>query len=130
MRQSWRPVTLLERVSNTFSCAYSKSSRDCFFCRTTLVAAFEVIKRKEIKKKNVNGEIVFALIKLFHHSVHPHPFLLGGGGERGWTSYQRFDRRGGCWEKKGCLFSGGGGRVQFLDKNKLKSGILNDKKSL
>ena len=102
------------------------------------MAAFEVIKRKELKKKNINGEIVFALIKLFHHSVHPPPLSAwggGGGGEggvepltKGLTGPQFSE--GGCWERKGCLFSGGGGRVQFLDKNKLKSGILNAKKSL
>ena len=47
------------------------------------MAAFEVIKRKELKKKTINGEIVFALIQLFHHSVHPPPLSAWGGGEGG-----------------------------------------------
>ena len=41
-----------------------KLFRDCFFNRTTPVAAFEVSFsiKKEFQKKKVNGEIVFALI--------------------------------------------------------------------
>ena len=33
---------LLKRDFDSFSCAYSKSSRDCFFYQTTPVADFEV----------------------------------------------------------------------------------------
>ena len=36
---------------------------------------------------------------------------------------------GGCWERRGDFFQGGGG-VQFYIKNKLKSEIFNDEKSL
>ena len=51
-----------------FSCEYSKSFRESFFHRTTPVAALEVnfSIRKEFLKKKVSGEIVFALISLFH----------------------------------------------------------------
>ena len=34
--------------------------------------------------------------------------------------------RGGCWKRGGNFFQGG---LQFLQKNKLKSEIVNDKKS-
>ena len=34
--------SLLKRDSNTFSCSYSKSVRDCYFYKTILVAAFVV----------------------------------------------------------------------------------------
>ena len=36
---------------------------------------------------------------------------------------------GGCWERRGVgdFFQGGGGDCNFLTKNKLKSGMLNDK---
>ena len=68
------------------------------------------------------------------HSVHPHPppFLLGGG----WTSYQIFKKgsligpqllEGGWWERSEWLFSGG---CNFYIKDKVKSEIFNDKKSL
>ena len=76
------------------------------------------LEPSQASKRERSGQIVFALIKLFHHSVHPHPFLLGG-------------REGlNLSPKKGVPFFRGWGRVQFLDKNKLKSGILNAKKSL
>ena len=70
-QQAWRPATLLKRDFNTFSCAYYKSFRDCFFYRTTLVAAFEVSFsiRNEFLKKKVNGEIAFVVINLFHMQI-------------------------------------------------------------
>ena len=66
----------------------------------------------------------------------PSPILLGG-----WTSYQIFKKRGGgligpqfleggCWERGGVTFFRGGGGCNFLTKNKIKSGIFYDKKSL
>ena len=62
----------------------------------------------------------------------PPPFLLGGG----WTSYQIFKKgsligpqllEGGWWERSEWLFSGG---CNFYIKDKVKSEIFNDKKSL
>ena len=60
------------------------------------------------------------------------PFCRGG-----WASNQIFKKEGGftgpqlleegCWERGGNLFQG---RLQFSTKNKLKSEIFNDKKSL
>ena len=66
----------------------------------------------------------------------PHPLLLGG-----WASYQIFKKKGGgligpqfleggCWERGGGWISLGGGSCNFLTKNKIKSGIFYDKKSL
>ena len=63
-----------------------------------------------------------------------HPFCW----ERGWIYNQIFKKReegltgpqlleGGCWERGGDFFQGG---VQISHKNKLKSEIFNDKKSL
>ena len=49
------------------------------------------------------------------------PFLLGGG----LTGPQLLE--GGCWERGGDFFQGG---CNFHIKNKLKSEIFNDKKSL
>ena len=73
------------------------------------------------------------------YSVHPLPhFLLGC-----WLSYEILNKggldrvsifRGGCWERSGDLFQDGGlgegGGGSFYIKNKLKSEIFNDKKSL
>ena len=63
----------------------------------------------------------------------PSPFLLGWGVE----PPTKFSKRGsltgpqllegGCWERGGDFFQGG---LQFSHKNKLKSEIFNDKKSL
>ena len=63
-----------------------------------------------------------------------HPLCRGGGGvenlqpnfqkEGGLTGPKLLE--GGCWEKGGDFFQG----VQFSHKNKLKSEIFNDKKSL
>ena len=65
------------------------------------------------------------------HIVHP-PFLQGGGG---WASKQIFKKGGltrpklfeGVARKEATFFRGG---CNFDIKNKLKSGIFNDKKSL
>ena len=69
----------------------------------------------------------------------PHLFLLGhGGGGAGGVSLQpNFQKgggltgpqllEGGCWERGGDFFQGG---CNFHIKNKLKSEIFNDKKSL
>ena len=72
------------------------------------------------------------------HSVHPPPFSAGGRAEGGVEPPTKFLKWGGglnrtsvfrvgCWEIGEWLFSGG---LQFFDKNKLKSGIFNDEKSL
>ena len=62
------------------------------------------------------------------------PFCRGRGGveplikfskRRGLTGPQRLE--GGCWERGGDFFQVG---LQFSHKNKLKSEIFNDKKSL
>ena len=63
----------VKKSPNTFSSAYSKMFRECFFYRTTPLTVFEVSfsitkEYKKIKKK-VNGEIAFALISLFHVQV-------------------------------------------------------------
>ena len=66
-----------------------------------------------------------------YHSVHPLPFLLGGV-----EAPTKFSEREGAWQdlnRGGWLFLmgwgwRGGGRLQFLHKNKLKSEIFNDKK--
>ena len=58
----------------------------------------------------------------------PSPFCLEGGGLRpdGTSAF-----RGGCWERGGDFFrGGGGGDCNFHVKNKSKSEIFNDKKSL
>ena len=66
----------------------------------------------------------------------PHPFCWGvepptkvskkgGGGLRGPQFLE-----GGCWERGGMTFFRGGGSCNFLTKNKIKSGIFYDKKSL
>ena len=49
-------------------CEYSKSFRNNFFYRTTLLAAFELCFsiRREFLKMKVKGEIAFELISLFH----------------------------------------------------------------
>ena len=74
----------------------------------------------------------------------PHPLSAGGGEEGRWgDSPTKFSKMGGltgpyfleegCWESGGDFFQGeeeGGGGCNFLTKNKLKSGIFNDKKSL
>ena len=54
-----------------FSCGYSKSFRDSFLYRTTLVAAFEVSFSitKEFLKKKVNVKLAFALISLFRVQI-------------------------------------------------------------
>ena len=54
-----------------FSYEYSKSFRDSFSYRTTLVTAFELSFsiRQEFKKKKVSGEITFALNSLFHVQI-------------------------------------------------------------
>ena len=67
-------------------------------------------------------------------SVHPAPSIL----LEGWTSCKIFKNRGEAWQdlrfsrgvagKEGVTFFMGG--VQCLDKNKLKSGIFNNKKRL
>ena len=71
----------------------------------------------------------------------PPPFLQGGGGG-GWglslqLNFQKGEAsgltgpqllEGGCWERGGLLFSGGGCNCHI--KNKLKSEIFNDKKNL
>ena len=69
------------------------------------------------------------------HSVHPPP-LSGEGGDGGWGGVEpltKFSKKGGGIDRipifrGGDFFSGGG--LQFLPKKKLKSEILNDKKSL
>ena len=54
-----------------FSCAYSKSFRNSFSYRTTLMAAFELCFsiRKEFLKKKDSGEIAVDLISLFHAQI-------------------------------------------------------------
>ena len=65
--------------------------------------------------------------------MHPPPFCWGRvePPTKFSKSGERLDTisifRGGCWERSGDLFQWG---VQFLHKNKLKSEVLNDKKSL
>ena len=75
------------------------------------------------------------------HSVHPPP-LSGEGGDGGWGGVEpltKFSKKGwggltgsqfleGVAEKEGVTFFPGG--LQFLPKNKLKSEMFNDKKSL
>ena len=76
--------------------------------------------------------------QFFEHSVQP-PLSAGGGGglslqpnfQKGWglTGLQLLE--GGCWERGERLFLGeGGGCCNCHIKNKLKSEIFNDKKSL
>ena len=65
--------------------------------------------------------------------MHPPPLSAGGGGIEpptkfskrgsGLTGFQLLE--GGCWER-----GGGRGGCNFHKKNKLKSEIFNDKKSL
>ena len=72
---------------------------------------------------------------LLTHSVHPPPLSAGGGVEpptkfskrEGLTGPQLLEV--GCWERGGDFFQGGGG-CSFHIKNKLKSEIFKDKKSL
>ena len=72
---------------------------------------------------------------LLTHSVHPLPLSAGGGVEpptkfskrEGLTGPQLLEV--GCWERGGDFFQGGGG-CSFHIKNKLKSEIFKDKKSL
>ena len=71
---------------------------------------------------------------LLTHSVHPPPFC-----RRGVEPPTKFSKREGltgpqllevgCWERGGDFFQGGGG-CSFHIKNKLKSEIFKDKKSL
>ena len=74
------------------------------------------------------------IIKVINtYSGHLSPLSAGGGGVEppnfqkgaGLTGPQLLE--GVCWERGGLLFSGG---LQFSHKNKLKSEIFNDKKSL
>ena len=62
-----------------------------------------------------------------------HPLWKGGGVENLQPNFQKEEGltglqllEGGCWERGGDFFQG----VQFSHKNKLKSEIFNDKKSL
>ena len=50
------------------------------------------------------------------------PFLLEGV-----EPPTKFSKDGGCWKREGDFFRGG---CNFVTKNKVKSGIFNDKKSL
>ena len=52
-------------------CEYSKSFKNIFFYRTTLLAAFELCFsiRKEFLKKKISGDIAFELISLFHVQI-------------------------------------------------------------
>ena len=54
-----------------FYCKYSKSFRNSFFYRTTLVAAFELCFSiiKEFLEKKVSGEVCLDLISLFHVQI-------------------------------------------------------------
>ena len=65
------------------------------------------------------------------HSVQPPSFVLGGGS---WASHQIFKKyltRSQTLEGGVTFFkAGGGGGCSFYIKNKLKSKIFNDKKSL
>ena len=53
----------------------------------------------------------------------PTKFSKRGGGLDRTSTF-----RGGCWERGGDFFQGGG--LQFSHKNKVKSEIFNDKKTL
>ena len=77
--------------------------------------------------------VTFSKPTTFIVGTHPPPF----GGEGGLSLQPNVQKgggldrtssfRGGCWERGADFFQGG---LQFLHKNKLKSGIFNDKKSL
>ena len=78
--------------------------------------------------------IFLSILNENQHSVHP-PW--GGGGElnllpnfqnegEGLTGTRFLERD--CWEREGDFFQGWG--CNFLTKNKLKSGMFNDKKKL
>ena len=87
-----------------------------------------------IYKKNhfIQNDKTNKFTKCCTHSVHP-PLSAGGGGK----PPTKFSKRGGltgptlleggCWERGGDFFQGG---CNFHIKNKLKSEIFNDKKSL
>ena len=73
------------------------------------------------------------------YSVHLPPFCWGQEGGRGLSLLPNFQNRGGgltgppfveggCWERGGDFFLGG--VAIFSTKNKLKSGIFNDKKKV
>ena len=69
------------------------------------------------------------------HSVHP--FLSAGGEVEPPSTFSNREGdltgpqflEGDCWERGGDFFQGMGGAI-FQQKNKLKSGIFSDKKSL
>ena len=78
--------------------------------------------------------VTFSKLTTFIVGTHPPPLFGGGGWVEPPTKCSKgggLDRtssfRGGCWEREANFFQGG---LQFLHKNKLKSGIFNDKKSL
>ena len=68
------------------------------------------------------------------HSVHPPRLSAGGGGLSLLPNFQKGGLagppflEGGCWKRGGYFFQGRG--CNFSAKNKLKSGMFNDKRSL
>ena len=70
MQQSRGPATLLKRDCNTFSYAYSKSFKDCFFIEQLqwMLLKEVLVSEKNLKKESYE-EIAFVLISLFYVQI-------------------------------------------------------------
>ena len=83
-----------------------------------------------IKTKNLSRMTRLCLWSFYKGVLKDDPFskLTTLEWSQEWSFYTGLS--GGCWKRMGNFFRGGRGGLQFLQKNKLKSEIFNDKKSL
>ena len=143
--QAFRPATSLKRDSDTdVSCGYCKIFKYSFFIEH--LRWLLLIVQPQYRCNKVSWGVYCAfdfdqnlkqyiakIIPYYNIVFTPLPFPLEGrieifkmdGGGGGLTGPQLSD--GGCWERGGDIFQGG---CNFQIKNKLKSEIFKEKKSL